>query len=88
MREMKSRLSQHTRFELMRLGGIIDENIYENDFVRIWFNGELMTLARNGNLWTLTYKGDVTISPENKLPSAAHFLINYKVNYNDVYQQC
>lgn len=88
MREMKSRLSQDTRFELMRLGGIIDENIYENDFVRIWFNGELMTLARNGDLWTLTYKGDVTMSPENKLPLAARFLLNYTVKYNAVYQHC
>lgn len=86
MREMKSRLSQHTRFELMRLGGIIDENIYENDFVRIWFNDELMTLARNGNLWTLTYKGEVTMSPENELPLAARFLLNYTVKYNVVDQ--
>lgn len=86
MREMKSRLSRDTRFELMRLGGIIDENIYENDFVRIWFNDELMTLARNGNLWTLTYKGEVTTSPENELPLAARLLLNYTVKCNVVYQ--
>lgn len=86
MREMKSRLSRDTRVELMRLGGIIDENIYENDFVRIWFNDELMTLSRNGNLWTLTYKGETILSPENKLPLAAHFLLNYMVNYNVVDQ--
>jgi hypothetical protein len=71
----------------MRLGGIIDENIYENDFVRIWFDDELMTLARNGNLWTLTYKGEITISPENELPLAARFLLNYTVKYNVAYQQ-
>lgn len=70
----------------MRLGGIVDENIYENDFVRIWFDGELMTLARNGNLWTLTYKGEITISPEDELPLAARFLLNYTVKYNVVAQ--
>ena len=86
MRELKSRLSRDTRFELMRLGGIIDENIYENDFVRVWFDGELMTLARNGNLWTLTYKGEITMSPENELPLAARFLLNYTVKYNVVDQ--
>ena len=84
MREFKNRLSKNTRFGLMRLGGIIDENIYENDFVRIWFDDELMTLARNGNLWTLTYKGETTISPENELPLAARFLLNYTVKYNVV----
>ena len=86
MRKLKSRLSQDTRFELMRLGGIVDENIYENDFVRVWFGDELMTLARNGNLWTLTYKGDTTTSPEDELPLAARFLLNYTVKYNVVYQ--
>ena len=86
MRELKSRLSQNTRLGLMRLGGIVDENIYENDFVRIWFDGELMTLARNGNLWTLTYKGEITISPEDELPLAARFLLNYTVKYNVVAQ--
>lgn len=84
MRELKSRLSQNTRFGLMRLGGIVDENIYENDFVRIWFDDELMTLARNGNLWTLTYKGETTMSPEDELPLAARFLLNYTVKYNVV----
>lgn len=86
MRELKSRLSQGTRFGLMRLGGIVDENIYENDFVRIWFDDELMTLARNGNLWILTYKGETTTSPENELPLAAHFLLNYTAKYNVVTQ--
>ena len=86
MRELKSRLSRDTRFGLMRLGGIVEENIYENDFVRIWFNGELMTLARNGNLWTLTYKGETTLSPENELPLAARFLLNYTIKYNVVDQ--
>lgn len=70
----------------MRLGGIVEENIYENDFVRVWFNGELMTLARNGNLWTLTYKGETTVSPENELPLAARFLLNFTVKYNVVDQ--
>lgn len=86
MRELKSRLSRDTRFGLMRLGGIVEENIYENDFVRIWFNNELMTLARNGNLWTLTYKGETTLSPENELPLAARFLLNYTIKYNVVDQ--
>ena len=86
MRELKSRLSQDTRFGLMRLGGIVDENIYENDFVLIWFDDELMTLSRNGNLWTLTYKGEVTTSPENELPLAARFLLNYTVKHNAVDQ--
>lgn len=86
MRELKSRLSQDTRFGLMHLGGIIDENIYENDFVRIWFNDELMTLARNCNLWTLTYKGETTMSSENELPLAARFLLNYTDKYNVVDQ--
>ena len=70
----------------MRLGGIVDENIYENDFVRVWFDDELMTLARNGNLWTLTYKGEITISPEDELVLAARFLLNYTVKYNVVDQ--
>ena len=68
----------------MRLGGIVDENIYENDFVRVWFDDELMTLARNGSLWALTYKGETTMSPEHELPLAAHFLLNYTVKYNAV----
>lgn len=86
MLELKSRLSRDTRFGLMRLGGIVDENIYENDFVRVWFGDELMTLARNGNLWILAYKGEVTLSPEDELPLAARFLLNYTVKYNVVDQ--
>lgn len=86
MQELKSRLSRDTRLGLMRLGGIVEENIYENDFVRIWFDDELMTLARNGNLWTLTYKGEITTSPEDELPLAARFLLNYTVKYNVVAQ--
>lgn len=86
MRELKSRLSQDVRLELMRLGGIIDENIYENDFVRVWFNDELMTLARNGNFWTLTYKGEIRLSPEDELPLAARFLLNYTAIYHVVDQ--
>lgn len=68
----------------MRLGGIVDENIYENDFVRVWFDDELMTLARNGNLWTLTYKGETTLSTESELPLAVRFLLNYTDKYNVV----
>ena len=86
MRELKSRLSRDTRFGLMRLGGIVDENIYENDFVRIWFGDELMTLARNVNLWTLTYKGEVKTSPEDELPLADRSLLNYTVKYGVVTQ--
>lgn len=86
MRELKSRLSRDTRFGFMLLGGIVDENIYENDFVRVWFDDELMTLARNGNLWTLTYKGEITMSPEDELPLAARSLLNYTVKYNVVTQ--
>ena len=86
MRELKSRLSQNTRFGLMCLGGIVDENIHENDFVRVWFDDELMTLARNGNLWTLTYKGETTMSPEDELLLAARFLLNYTVKYNAIDQ--
>lgn len=41
-----------------------------------------MTISRNGYLWTLTYKGETTVSPENELPLAARFLLNYTVNYN------
>ena len=86
MRKLKTRLSRDTRLGLMRLGGIVDENIYENDFVRVWFDKELMTLARNGDLWTLTYKGEITLSPEDELPFAARFLLNYTVKYNVVDQ--
>lgn len=86
MRELKSRLNKNTRFGLMRLGGIVDENIYESDFVRVWFDDELMTLSRNGNLWTLTYKGETTLSPEDELPLAARFLLNYTVKYNVIAQ--
>lgn len=86
MREFKSRLSWNTLFELMRLGGIVYENIYENDIVRIWFDGELMTLASNGNLWTLTYKGETAMSPEDELPLAARSLLNYTTKHNVVDQ--
>jgi hypothetical protein len=68
----------------MRLGGIVDENIYENDSVHVWFGNELLTIARNGDLWALTHNGDTTLSPENELPLAAHFLLNHTVKYNVV----
>jgi len=71
----------------MRLGGIVDENIYDNDFVRIWFDDEMMTLSWNGNLWALTYKDKTILSPEDKLPLAARFLLlNYMVKHNVVAQ--
>lgn len=68
----------------MHLGGIIDENIYENDFVRIWFGKDLMTLARNGDFWTITYKNEIRLAPEDELPLAARFLLNYTAIHNDV----
>lgn len=81
-----SNLSNNVKQSLRALGGIIDENPHEKDFVRLWFGGDLMTISRNGDLWTLTYKGETTISPEDELPLAAHFLLNYTVKYNVVDQ--
>ena len=79
-----SNLSNNVKQSLRSLGGIIDENPHEKDFIRIWFDDELMTISRNNNLWTLTYKGEVTTSPEGELPLAARFLLNYTVKYNVV----
>lgn len=79
-----SNLSPDIKQHLRALGGIIDENPHEKDFVRVWFDGELMTISKNGNLWTLTYKGETTVSPEDELPLAVRFLLNYTVKYNVV----
>lgn len=76
-----SNLSKLTIFRLLHLGGIVDENINEPDFVRVWFDEELMTISRCGELWTLTYKGETTISPEDEIGLAARFLLNYTVKY-------
>ena len=79
-----SNLSHHVKQELRLLGGIVDENPHEKDFVRVWFDKDLMTIARNGDLWTLTYKGETTSSPADELLLAARFLLNYTVKYNVV----
>nr|DAP86918.1 MAG TPA: hypothetical protein [Caudoviricetes sp.] len=81
-----SNLSHDVKRELRALGGIVDENPHEKDFVRVWFDKDLMTISRNGDLWTLTYKGDTTLSPADELPLAARFLLNYTVKYNVVDQ--
>lgn len=81
-----SNLSLEAKQGLRSLGGIIDENPHEKDFVRLWFDEDLMTLSKNGNLWTLTYKGETAVSPEDELPLAARFLLNYTVKYNVVDQ--
>lgn len=66
----------------MHLGGIIEDNIYENDLTRVWFNEELMTITQNNNLYYLGYKGETTVSPEEELPLAVRFLLNYTVKYH------
>ncbi len=81
-----SNLSNNVKQGLRALGGIIDENPHEKDFVRLWFDEELMTISRNGDLWTLTYRGETTVSPEDELPLAARFLLNFTVKYNVVNQ--
>ena len=79
-----SNLPDNVKQGLRALGGIIDENPHEKDFVRVWFDGELMTISKNGDLWTLTYKGETTLSPEDELPLSARFLLNYTVKYHVV----
>lgn len=81
-----SNLSHDVKRELRALGGIVDENPHEKDFVRVWFDKDLMTISRNGDLWTLTYKGDIALSLADELPFAARFLLNYTVKYNVVDQ--
>ena len=77
-----SNLSAETRSRIMHLGGIIEDNIYENDLIRVWFNKELMTITQNNNLYYLGYKGETTVSPEEELPLAVRFLLNYTVKYH------
>ena len=81
-----SNLPNNVKQGLRTLGGIIDENPHEKDFVRVWFDGELMTISKNGDLWTLTYKDETILSPEDELPLSARFLLHYTVKYNVVDQ--
>ena len=79
-----SNLPNYAKEDLRSLGGHLDENPHEKDFVRVWFGKDLMTISRNGALWTLTYKGETTMSPEDELALAARFLLNYTVKYHVV----
>lgn len=79
-----SNLPIDVKQKLRALGGIVGENSREGDFIRVWFDNDLMTISRNGDLWTLTYKGEVTTSPVDELPLAARFLLNYTAKYNVV----
>ena len=85
MNNLMSNLSFDTKQKIRHLGGIVDENPHEKDFVRVWFNDKLMTISKNGDLWTLTYKGETMVSPEDELPLAVRFLLNYTVKYDVVY---
>lgn len=60
----------------------MDENPHERDFVRVWFDGNLMTISKNANLWTFTYKGEVAVSLESELAPTARFLLNCTAKYN------
>ena len=66
-----SNLSAEVKRKIRLLGGIMDENPHEKDFVRVWFDGDLMTISRNGDLWTLTYMGETAVSPLDEVPVAA-----------------
>ena len=81
-----SNLPHSVKQGLRTLGGIVDENPHEKEFIRVWFDKDLMTISRNGDLWTLTYKGEITLSPIEELLLAARFLLNYTVKYNVVAQ--
>lgn len=72
-----SKLSDISKMRIMLLGGIIDENTHETDLIRIWFDEDLMTLTKNGDLWYLVFKDEFTRSPEKELPLAVRFLLNY-----------
>lgn len=76
-----SDLTWKIKRELKSLGAIVDENPYEKSFVRLRFDDQVMTLSHNGNLWYLGYKGETTVSPEDELPLAVRFLLNYTVKY-------
>lgn len=73
--------------EIVHLGGTLYENPHENGFVRVWFDKNLMTISRNGDLWVLTYKGEKIDSPLDELLLAVRFLLNYTVKYNVVVDQ-
>lgn len=85
-RSQISCISPDIKQELAYLGGILDENPHETDLVRLWFDKDLMTISRSGDLWTLTYKGETIDSPLDELPLAVRFLLNYTVKYNVVAQ--
>lgn len=40
-----------------------------------------MTISKCEGLWTLTYRGETTVSPEDEIPLAARFLLNYTEKY-------
>lgn len=86
MQTQMSNLPKYAKEGLRFLGGHLDENSHEKDFVRVWFGKDLMTISRNGALWTLTYKGETTVSPEDELELAARFLLNYTEKYRVVDQ--
>lgn len=79
---MNKQLSNKTLFGLQQLGGKIYLNPDEPDLARVWFNSRYMTISRCEGLWTLTYRGETTISPEDEIPLAARFLLNYTVKYH------
>lgn len=81
-----SNLPDDAKQGIRALGGIIDENPHEKDFIRVWFDKDLMTISKNANLWTLTYKGEATLSLEDELPLSARFLLNYTDKYHVVDQ--
>lgn len=81
MLNYKSDLTRKIKHELMSMGAIVDENPHEKSFIRLWFDDQLMTLSHNGNLWYLGYKGESTTSPEDELPLAVRFLLNYTTKY-------
>ena len=86
MNSQFSNLPDEVKQGLRDLGGIIDENPHEKDFIRVWFDKDLMTISKNGNLWTLTYKGEIALSLEDELPLTARFLLHYTVKYSVVDQ--
>lgn len=86
MKNSMSNLSFDIKQEIRRLGGIVDENPHEKDFVRVWFDNNLMTISKNGVLWTLTYMGETALCPEDDLPLTVRFLLNFTVKYNVVAQ--
>lgn len=86
MKTWLSNIPFKVKQEFKFLGGIVDENLHEKDLIRVWFDKELMTVCKNGDLWTLTFKGETTTSPTDELPIAARFLLNYTIEYNVVDQ--